>query len=142
MIRLFEFFLDNVKFRKIFSDKYPLILIDEYQDSFKSITDRFISYFIDAKQGPQFGFFGDAWQTIYQMNKPCGAIDNDKLVVIKKGSNFRSAKNIVNVLNKIRPSLPQISAIDNFDGEVFVVNCNDYKGIRRSDRGFKGELPT
>ncbi len=142
VIRLFEFFLDNVKFRKIFSDKYPLILIDEYQDSFKSITDRFISYFIDAKQGPQFGFFGDAWQTIYQMNKPCGAIDNDKLVVIKKGSNFRSAKNIVNVLNKIRPSLPQISAIDNFDGEVFVVNCNDYKGIRRSDRGFKGELPT
>lgn len=69
VIRLFAALLDNAKFRRVFSDKYPLILIDEYQDSLKPIIDRFLEYFISLNSGPQFGFFGDSWQTIYQSNK-------------------------------------------------------------------------
>lgn len=38
VIRLFAALLDNAKFRRVFSDKYPLILIDEYQDSFETYT--------------------------------------------------------------------------------------------------------
>lgn len=79
VLKLFCSLLDNAKFRKIFTDKYPLILIDEYQDSYKLIIDRFIQYFIEVKDGPQFGFFGDAWQTIYQSNKACGLIEHEKL---------------------------------------------------------------
>ena len=47
----------------------------------------------------------------------------------------------MNLLNDIRPDLPQQSAIDNFDGEVVVVTCDDFSGVRRSDRTFKDDLP-
>ncbi len=142
VLKLFCTLLDNIKFRRVFADKYPLILIDEYQDSYKPIIDRFIEYFISAKTGPQFGFFGDAWQTIYQNNKACGLIEHENLAIIKKGSNFRSAPRIVDLLNTIRPDLPQYSAIDEYTGEIIVVTCNDYTGTRRSDRNYKGELPS
>lgn len=141
VIKLFAAMLDNAKFRRVFSDKYPLILIDEYQDSFQSIIKRFIDHFVSKGTGPQFGFFGDAWQTIYQSNNACGLIDHDNLVVIPKGSNFRSAPRIVELLNSIRPELPQQSAVDEFEGEVVVVTCEDYTGERRTDRNFKEDLP-
>ena len=141
VLKLFCRLLDNAKFRRVFADKYPLILIDEYQDSYKPIIDRFISFFIAEKKGPQFGFFGDAWQTIYQSNNACGLIENDNLEIIKKGSNFRAAPRIVQLLNDLRPDLPQASAIDDFDGEVIVITCDDYTGPRRIERNLKGELP-
>ena len=141
VLKLFCMLLDNAKFRHIFADKYPLILIDEYQDSYSPIIEQFIKFFISEKCGPQFGFFGDAWQTIYQSNKACGAIEHDNLYVIKKGSNFRSAPRIVQFLNEIRSDLKQTSAIDDFHGEVIAITCDDYKGVRRTDRNFKGELP-
>lgn len=141
VLKLFCRLLDNAKFRRVFADKYHLILIDEYQDSYKPIIDRFISFFIAEKKGPQFGFFGDAWQTIYQSNNACGLIENDNLEIIKKGSNFRSAPRIVQLLNDLRPDLPQASAIDDFDGEVIVITCDDYTGPRRIERNLKGELP-
>lgn len=79
VLKLFCTLLDNAKFRRVFSDKYPLILIDEYQDSYSPIIERFIKYFIAEEKGPQFGFFGDAWQTIYQSNKACGVIEHDMI---------------------------------------------------------------
>ena len=141
VLKLFCALLDNTKFRRVFANKYPLILIDEYQDTYKPIIDRFIGHFIEKETGPQFGFFGDAWQTIYQSNKACGKIKNDKIEVIKKGSNFRSAPRIVRLLNELRPALPQKSAIDGFDGEVFAITCDDFSGVRRTERNFKNDLP-
>lgn len=141
VLKLFCLLLDNAKFRRILTDKYPLILIDEYQDSYKPIIDRFIDFFISKGKGLQFGFFGDAWQTIYQ-SKACGLIEHDNIEIIKKGSNFRSAPRIVQLLNDIRPDLPQKSAIDDFEGEVVVITCEDYAGPRRTDRNFKDELPS
>ena len=141
VLKLFCLLLDNPKFRRVFADKYPLILIDEYQDSYKPIIDSFIEFFIGKGIGPQFGFFGDSWQTIYQSNKACGEIEHDNIVVIKKVSNFRSAPRIVKLLNDIRPELPQKSAIDGFDGEVLVITCNDFLGKRRTERNFKNDLP-
>lgn len=141
VLHLFCKLLDNSKFRRIFASKYPLILIDEYQDSNKKIVDKFTEYFISKNKGPQFGFFGDAWQTIYQSNNACGKIEHRNIKEIKKNTNFRCAPNIVYFLNKIRPELPQDSAIDNFDGEIIVVHCNDFTGERRDDRYYKGDLP-
>ena len=141
VLKLFCLLLDNAKFRRVFADKYPLILIDEYQDSYKPIVDRFVEFFIARGVGPQFVFFGDAWQSISQSNKACGTIEHSNIEVIKKSSNFRSAPRIVRLLNDIRPNLPQKSAIDGFDGEVVVITCEDYTDTRRTDRNFKGELP-
>lgn len=141
VIKLFSWFLDNSKFRMLLTDKYPIILIDEYQDSFKSITDKFVEYFIKKECGPQFGLFGDAWQTIYSNNGACGLIACDNLIEIKKESNFRSQKVIVDVLNRIRPELPQISAQNDNDGSVIVITTNDYHGPRDTSAYYKGELP-
>lgn len=141
VLEIFCMLLDNAKFRRIFADKYPLILIDEYQDSYKPIIDRFIKFYIEKNEGPQFGLFGDAWQTIYQSNDACGLIENDNIEVINKGSNFRSAPRIVQLLNYLRPNLPQTSAIDDFEGETVVVTCDDYTGDRRTDKNFKDDLP-
>ena len=74
-------------------------------------------------------------------NKACGKIEHDNIREIKKGSNFRSAPRIVQLLNDIRPDLPQKSAIDGFDGEVVVITCDDFSGVRRTERNFKDELP-
>ena len=141
VLNLFVKLLGNNKFRRVFSDKYPLILIDEYQDTYKPIVDLFIDHFISADTGPKFGFFGDAWQTIYQSNNACGLVEHENIKLIKKGSNFRSASRIVDLLNKLRPDLPQLSAIEGFEGEVIVINCEDYCGLRRIDNPFKGDLP-
>lgn len=140
VIALFVRLLDNIKFRKLLSKNYPIILIDEYQDSFKSIMDQIIKYFVESESSIQFGLFGDAWQTIYDDNGACGEVFSDKLRVIRKESNFRSEEIIVNVLNKIRPELPQISALDEQDGRILVITTNDYQGIRQSGY-YKDELP-
>lgn len=123
---------------KIQPETKTAILVNQAIQQLGYVPNRVHNY---APSGPQFGFFGDAWQTIYQSNKACGAIEHDNIDVIKKNSNFRSAPRIVQLLNDIRPDLPQKSAIDAFDGEVVVITCEDYTGTRRTDRNFKGELP-
>ncbi len=139
VILLFAGFMDNKKFRQLLTVQYPIILIDEYQDSLKVIIDKFLNWFIDKKEGPQFGFFGDAWQTIYERSS-CGIIESANIVVIGKKANFRSQQVIVDVLNKMRPDLPQIAATDVNDGLVKVITCNDFCGVRQKGY-YKGELP-
>ena len=143
ILKIFSLMLDNQKFRNILSNQYPIILIDEYQDSNKEIIDKFINFFISKETGIRFGFFGDSWQTIYATNGACGKIENDKIIEIKKTINFRSIQPIVDVLNKIRPNLPQKSALPNADGKVTVITTNNFPlSQRRTDRFFKDDLPS
>lgn len=139
VIALFAEFMNNVKFRRLLALQYPIILIDEYQDSLRIVIDQFLKWYINENVGPQFCFFGDAWQTIYDKSS-CGLIESQNLVVIGKESNFRSQQVIVDVLNRIRPELPQIPATDENDGVVKVITCNDYQGERQNGY-YKGELP-
>lgn len=141
ILKLFSLMLDNKKFRNILSNQYPIILIDEYQDSNKEIVNKLLEYFVSNSVGIQLGFFGDSWQTIYATNGACGKIINDNLIVIKKDVNFRSAKVIVDMLNKIRPELPQQSALIENEGKVIVITTNNFQGARRTDRFFAGDLP-
>lgn len=141
VLKLFCYILDSEKYRRIFADKYPLILVDEYQDSYKPIIDQFIKYFISENKLPQFGFFGDSWQTIYQSNNACGLIENSNIEVINKTSNFRCSPSIVDLLNKLRPDFKQISAVEENGGEVLVITCDDFNGKRRNDGHFKDDLP-
>ena len=66
----------------------------------------------------------------YQTNNACGAIEHSNLRKSKKVQTLDLAARIVKLLNDIRPDLPQQSAIDNFEGEVVVVTCDDYPGVR------------
>ena len=141
IIKIFVYFMDNKKFRLFLGKQYPIILIDEYQDSSRDIMNQFIKYFIDQEIAPQFGLFGDAWQTIYGNNGACGEITNEKLEVINKNINYRSETIIVDALNKIRPELPQISALDSNEGRIVIITTNEYNGERVSKGVNKGELP-
>lgn len=140
VIKLFVKLLDHAKFRLIIEKQYPIILIDEYQDSFRIVMDQFLKYFIDLEKGPQFGLFGDSWQTIYASQGACGLVESDKLVVINKEANFRSQEVIVNALNKIRPSLPQISASNETDGRITIISTDEYDSFRIQKGYYKGEL--
>lgn len=140
VIKLFVKLMDSSKFRTVLAKKYPIILIDEYQDSFQVIIDQFLRYFIECEKGPQFGLFGDAWQTIYGSQGACGLVESEKLIVINKESNFRSQEVIVNALNQIRPSLPQISASDETDGEIIIISTNEFNSHRIAKGYYKGEL--
>lgn len=139
VIKIFSELLEKPKFRTLLTDKYPIILIDEYQDSSKLIINPVIKYFIEKGSGPQFGFFGDSWQTIYADNGACGLIESEKLEVISKEANFRSQKCIVEMLNRIRPELPQISALNDEDGKITVITTDELNN--RVTKGYyKGEL--
>ena len=140
VIKLFVKLLDNTKFRLVLSKKFPIILIDEYQDSFKVIMDQFLKHFINAGVGPQFGLFGDSWQTIYASQGACGLVESDNFVVINKEANFRSQEVIVNALNQIRPDLPQISASDDNDGKITIITTSEYDAFRVQKGYYKGEL--
>lgn len=143
VIELFSHMLNCYKFRIMLVSQYPVIFIDEYQDANEEIINQFVKYFIDGKSLPsiQFGFFGDSWQTIYKTNKAVGKIENENIFDINKIVNFRSCPEIIKCLNKIRPDLKQESALEDGDGLVKVVHCNDYTGLRRTDRNFVGDLP-
>lgn len=143
VIELFSYMLNCHKFRVMLASQYPVIFIDEYQDANEDIINQILKFFINEKSLPsiQFGFFGDSWQTIYKTNKAIGKIDSENIFEINKIVNFRSCPEIIDCLNKIRPDLKQKSALEDGDGLVKVVHCNDYKGLRRSDRNFVGDLP-
>ncbi len=77
-----------IKFRKIFTSNYPIILIDEYQDLNSGIYDSLVNQFLIKTAGPQIIFFGDTWQSIYNT----GYSKELKNIIpsVNKPSNFRS----------------------------------------------------
>jgi DNA helicase-2/ATP-dependent DNA helicase PcrA len=86
------------------------------------------------------GLFGDHWQKIYG-SKACGLIENDKIIEIGKNANFRSDKNIVECLNRMRPELIQHEVDPDSTGEINVFHSEGFHGERRSDNHWKGDLP-
>ena len=139
VIEAFSTLLDHEKFRNLFSRKYPIILIDEYQDSSKILISKFVEHFISKKTGPIFGFFGDSWQTIYDLNLVCGEIEHENLKIIKKIINYRSAPRIVEVLNFLRPNLPQYAYNSSDEGEVLVI-ANNFCDNRNKSGYYKDDL--
>lgn len=141
VLKIFSKMIDIPKFRKILSCKYPIILIDEYQDSNAEIVTKFIHYFVEGDEKIQFVFFGDSWQTIYKNNNAIGEIKNDNIIEVNKMINFRCFPQIIKCLNNIRPELPQESSFESEEGDVKVIHCNNYTGMRRTDGQFSGDLP-
>jgi DNA helicase-2/ATP-dependent DNA helicase PcrA len=142
VIKLFTSLLSDVKFRKIFANKYPVLLIDEYQDTNLSLANTLVENFIETEEGPLIGFFGDHWQKIYGSSS-CGLIQatDGKLLSIGKQANFRSDKSIVDVLNNMRPELPQHEHDPNSAGEISVYHTNNFTGERRTGAHWNGDLP-
>lgn len=132
--------METAKFRRILTDKYPIILIDEYQDTNADWIDSIKNHFLGQEGSPQFGFFGDHWQKIY--GGGCGKIEHPTLTVVGKHANFRSAATIVECLNRMRPELPQFVVDPNEQGSVRIFHTNTWTGARQTGGHWGGDLPT
>ena len=131
--------LGRKKFRDLLTDKFPYILIDEYQDTNASWIDAVKEHYLGAERSPQFGFFGDHWQKIY--GDGCGSIEHASVTRIGKQANFRSVKVIVDVLNRMRPELRQAVRNPAAEGVVRVFHTNGWAGSRRTGAHWAGDLP-
>ncbi len=121
------------KFRSILTARYPILLIDEYQDTNAGFVDAIKAWFLDSGRGPKLGLFGDHWQKIY--GEGCGLVEHAALEVIDKNANFRSTDAIVQVLNRMRPALPQMVRDPAVPGEARVFHTNLWSGVRRTGQG-------
>jgi DNA helicase-2/ATP-dependent DNA helicase PcrA len=131
--------MHSAKFRNAVASRFPIILVDEYQDTNAELVECLKDQFIGKPHAPQFGFFGDHWQKIY--GDGCGSITHDALKRIDKKANFRSPKPIVDSLNLIRPELAQAVKDPAAPGEVHVFHTNGWGGARRTANHWQGDLP-
>lgn len=133
VLMLMAALLARPKFRAVMTARYPVLLIDEYQDTDANFVNALKQHFLDAGTGPVVGFFGDHWQKIY--GEGCGAVEHAALEIIDKNANFRSAGPIVSMLNRMRPALPQIPSDDDAPGEARLFHTNAWPGQRRTGQG-------
>lgn len=127
----------NKKFRSLITDRFPVVFIDEYQDTPAGLAEAVLSGHDSDRASPVVGFFGDHWQQIY--DKTCGSIEHPTLTSIPKNANFRSDRSIVDLLNCIRPELPQAPYDDAGEGTVAIYHTNSWPGTRLG-RNWKGQI--
>ncbi|MDX8437123.1 UvrD-helicase domain-containing protein [Mesorhizobium abyssinicae] len=131
--------MENPKFRKIMTDRFPIILIDEYQDTDKAWVEALKLRFLGQPNSPLFGFFGDHWQKIY--GNGCGELNDNAVTPIGKKANFRSVNAIVECLNRMRPALPQFVKDPAAPGRVRIFHTNGWVGQRQGGQHWGGDLP-
>jgi DNA helicase-2/ATP-dependent DNA helicase PcrA len=131
--------MENTKFRQLMTDRFPIILIDEYQDTDASWIEAIKTHFLGKPESPLFGFFGDHWQKIY--GNGCGKLEHPAVKEIGKEANFRSVTAVVECLNRMRPKLPQFVHDPDVTGQVRVFHTNDWNGQRQTGPHWSGDLP-
>lgn len=133
--------LEQPKFLLIWLSRFPILLMDEYQDTDEHLMKAILDHLLVGEPRLHIGLFGDHWQRIY--DRVCGLIEHPEIVYIPKGANFRSTKVIVDALNKMRPELPQsvseALAADPGMSEVVVWHTNGWPGPRGTHH-FKNAL--
>ncbi len=109
--------------RKLITDSYPIILIDEYQDTQESVIQLLLDYLSPNKEA-LIGFFGDKMQKIYRTG--VGEIDSKySLVEIVKNQNYRCSQKVIGLLNKVRDDIEQVPTGANVAGECKFFLCKD-----------------
>ncbi len=131
--------MEHPKFRRIFTARFPVLFIDEYQDTDAVFAESLIRNFVEPGDGPLIGLFGDSWQKIYRTG--AGSIDHANLQLIGKEANFRSVPDVVNILNRIRPDLPQHVSDPGAVGSAKVYHSNTFNGQRQTGGHWGGDLP-
>ena len=139
VLKLMVAMMEYSKFRRVFTARYPVLFIDEYQDTDSDFAETLVRNFVAKDEGPLVGLFGDSWQKIYRTG--AGAIEHENLTLIGKEANFRSVPAVVDVLNSIRPALPQQVSDPGAEGSVSVFHSNSFAGERRAGGHWAGDLP-
>lgn len=127
------------KFRALAADRFPIVFVDEYQDTPAGLAEAMLGTPGDeaTARGPLCGFFGDHWQQIY--DNVCGALEDARLTPVFRRRNRRSHRAVVNLLNAMRPELTQTTASGVGEGTVAVYHTNEWAGTRLTHHR-KGQL--
>lgn len=126
-----EFLIEKKTLQEILVDQYPILLIDESQDTKKELIDAFLAVQSRYKNRFTTGLLGDTMQRIYldgKENLPDLIPDDWKRPI--KLMNHRSRKRIVTLCNLIRSSVDGIEqeSRHNKDGgfvRVFITGNNN-----------------
>lgn len=129
-----EFIEKEPTMQDILVAKYPILLIDESQDTKKELVDVLLTLCEEYKGKFIVGMFGDTMQKIYNDGKDnlAGCIPPDWAKPVKK-MNHRSAVRIVELANSIRKAVDNQEQKPRSDAEegfvrLFIVNTDADKG--------------
>lgn len=94
--------------RHFTKSRFPILFLDEYQDTHETVIKILKSLTMDSETSPirstqiLIGLFGDSMQSIYSSG--VGSVDPTQFnaVSITEASNFRSSAAIVDLINKVR----------------------------------------
>ena len=117
-----NFIKSKTLFKQILLNKFPVILIDESQDTKKELIDALFELQSQYKEKLSLGLFGDIMQRIYADGKENLGIGlpGDWIQPVKK-MNHRSKSRIINLINKIRSEIDgqeQLPRIEKTGGVV------------------------
>jgi DNA helicase-2/ATP-dependent DNA helicase PcrA len=132
-------FESNSLLTTIITQKYPFILVDEYQDTAEETITSLIDYLLERNANKiVLGFYGDSHQKIYEsgvgdLEKYYVDEQNKKIELVKKEENYRSSKEVVRLLNNFRTNIQQTTNEQTINGSVKFVYCRNYP-----EREFKG----
>lgn len=128
-----EFVAKSETMQNILINKYPILLIDESQDTKKELIDALLCLYDKHKSEIVIGMFGDTMQKVYTDGKDNLAlcIPEDWVKPVKV-MNHRSSKRIVKLANEIRKSIDdkiQRPRSDVTEGraQLFIANSNSDK---------------
>lgn len=134
----------------ILSQKFPYLLIDEYQDTAPETINALVDSLLEKNRNKiTLGFYGDSHQKIYKngvgdLTKYYINSETQKLHIVKKKENYRSSKAIVNLLNNFRTNIEQQPQTELL-GSVKFVYC-EYRPIKtrinRNNREVEDENKT
>lgn len=119
VISIGAFFLENKSlFQKILVQKYPILLVDESQDTKKELINALFSV-QEKNKNFSLGLFGDTMQRIYTDGKENLGVDlpSDWYKPEKK-LNHRCPKRVVALINKIRSEVDGIEQLSRTDKEA------------------------
>ncbi|WP_054678470.1 UvrD-helicase domain-containing protein [Microbacterium sp. No. 7] len=114
------------KLARLIADRFPIIFVDEYQDTHEKTIGLLLDVLVAGNPHRiTVGLFGDYMQKIY--NTGVGRVEREGLVVIQKEENYRCSVAVIEVLNRLRPTLQQIPGGDNSAGTArfFHADPND-----------------
>ncbi|OMG15637.1 hypothetical protein BKH04_10920 [Actinomyces naeslundii] len=104
-----KMFLQYPKLSRLVADRYPVIFVDEYQDTQKQVVDLLLDSLPNGgERRVTLGFFGDYMQKIYGTS--VGKLERSELQPIQKVENYRCSTEVIRVLNNLRPALQQVAA--------------------------------
>ena len=118
-----EFIATEETMQEILVSKYPVLLIDESQDTKKELVDALLIVYAKYKDRFVIGMFGDTMQRIYMDGK-----DNlaecipDEWEKPEKVMNHRSATRIVKLANAIRKTIDKKQQRPRSDAELGIVH--------------------